>query len=254
MGLFVAGIARSKQLLMIAAVATAAAGCQPGGLFGVGPDTADLRVPEGTLDPPGAVQTLPALPVAVPANLAGYDRDCSPGHACVFGQAWSDDVYVAGGHNGCDTRNDLLARDLQAARPREPGGCVIVEGVLDDPYTGKSIPFAKENAGVVQVDHVVALAAAWRVGAAGWDPQKRQNFANDPRNLLVVDASVNQSKSDSTADEWMPPNASYHCEFARIVVTVKVAYGLAVTAGEQAALRSALERCTPPSTVAPSPG
>ena len=243
---------------LLSAVAT---GCQPGLLFGAGVDTADLRVPEGTLEHAAAVAALSALPVAPAVPLAGYDRGCGPGQGCVFGPAWSDDVGVAGGHNGCDTRNDLLNRDLQAGqvggtpvpkRYREPGRCVVVEGVLDDPYTGRTIHFTKERAEAVQIDHVVALAAAWRTGAASWDPQRRVDFANDPRNLLVVDGPTNQSKGDSTADEWLPPNSSYHCEYVRIVITVKSQYGLAVTAAEQGALRTLLDRCAPPPVTAPT--
>jgi len=234
-------------LLLAAAVA-----CTPGAL---GPDSTEGRVPAGTLDPAAATQALQKLAVAPAANLAGYDRDCGRGRACVFGQAWSDDVEVAGGHNGCDTRNDLLNRDLQAGeidgvavpkRFREPGHCVVVEGVLGDPYTGKMIHFTKEHADAVQIDHVVALAAAWRAGAAGWDSNRRRNFANDPLNLLVVDGTTNQSKSDDAADEWLPPNNAYRCEYARIVVTVKTQYQLTVTPAEQAALRATLGQCTPP--------
>jgi hypothetical protein len=234
-------------LLMTAVVA-----CQPGALLGGGTDSAEVPVPAGTLDHVTAAQTLKTLAVGAAADAPGYDRSCSPGRACVFGQAWSDDVEVAGGHNGCDTRNDLLNRDLQPGqvggvpvpkRFREPGRCVVVEGVLNDPYTGKAIHFTKEHADQVQIDHVVALAAAWRAGAAGWDQHRRQNFANDPANLLVVDGPTNQSKSDATADEWLPPNGAYRCEYARIVVTVKAAYHLTVTPAEQAALQAALGQC-----------
>ena len=89
----------------------------------------------------------------------GYERDCGPGEACVFGPSWSDDVTVEGGHNGCDTRNDVLDRDLSAGqvggtavpkRFREPGQCVGVEGVLNDPYTGRAIHFTKEHPAAAQ--------------------------------------------------------------------------------------------------------
>jgi hypothetical protein len=40
---------------------------------------------------------LAALAVRGRAAKTGYDR-------AMFGQAWSDDVSVEGGHNGCDTR------------------------------------------------------------------------------------------------------------------------------------------------------
>jgi hypothetical protein len=250
---------------VLGAAVALAGGCEQG-LFATGPDTEQRGVPEGTLEAAAAVQALQALPVAPQGELTGYDRDCGPGHGCVFGPAWSDDVTVAGGHNGCDTRNDMLDRDLRQGqvdgvavpkRFREPGRCVVIEGVLAEPYTGRSVHFTKEHAGDVQVDHVVPLAAAWRAGAASWSAQRRRDFANDPHNLLVVDGSSNESKGDSTAEEWLPPNAGFRCEYARIMVTVKSGYGLTVSQPERAALQSALDSCPPPApattpTVAPT--
>ncbi len=42
-----------------------------------------------------------------------------------FGQAWSDDVNVEFGHNGCNTRDDILRRDLANLVVR-PGTCYAV--------------------------------------------------------------------------------------------------------------------------------
>lgn len=244
--------------LLVAAIGT---GCTPNAFLGAGPDTVEVGVPAGTLDAASAIAALPTLPVVAPAEVAGYDRDCGPGEGCVFGPSWSDDVGVEGGHNGCDTRNDILARDLQAGdvngqpvpKRFEDNNCVVLEGVLDDPFTGQRRHFTKRKAGDLQVDHVVALAAAWRAGAASWDPATRQNFANDPRNLLLVDGPTNQSKGDATVEEWLPPNVAYHCEYARIMVTVKAAYLLSVTAAEQATLQSTLGRCSQLTTPVPTP-
>ena len=89
------------------------------------------------------------------APKTGYSRD-------QFGAAWADVD-----RNGCDTRDDILNRDLTHKQWR-PGthGCVVVVGVLDDPYTGRALTFAKANAAAVQIDHVVALSDAWQKGAA----------------------------------------------------------------------------------------
>lgn len=243
--------------LLVVALST---GCTPGALFGAGPDTIEAGVPAGTLDAPAAVAALQTLAVAPAVTVPGYDRDCGPRQGCVFGPAWSDDVQVEGGHNGCDTRNDILARDLQAGEvdgrqvPErlEDNNCVVLEGVLDDPFTGQRRHFTKRRASELQVDHVVALAEAWRSGAAAWDPQRRRDFANDPRNLILVDGPSNQSKGDSTADEWLPPNTDYHCEYARIMVTVKAVYQLTVTSAERTTLQAALDRCQAPAPAAPT--
>ena len=41
----------------------------------------------------------------------GYDRDCHPG-GCVFGEEWTDDNTTRFGHNGCDTRQDVLLQQM----------------------------------------------------------------------------------------------------------------------------------------------
>jgi hypothetical protein len=109
---------------------------------------------------------LATLPIKGRAPKTGYDRD-------MFGQAWTDDVDVDGGHNGCDTRNDILRRDLTAIILK-PGsnGCAVQSGTLADAYTGTTIDFVRgtDTSSVVQIDHMVALCNAWQTGALQLDP------------------------------------------------------------------------------------
>ena len=123
-----------------------------------------------SLAPAAARDALAALSVVDPAREVAYDRTTD------FGPAWTDVD-----HNGCDTRNDVLRRDLSAVRAR-PGtrGCVIVAGLLDDPYTGAPITFSKAQADAIQIDHLIPLHAAWMLGAWRWSPQRRLEYANDP--------------------------------------------------------------------------
>jgi hypothetical protein len=196
-------------------------------------------VPAGTLDPAAAATALAGLAVAEKASLDGYDRGCGEGEGCVFGPAWADVD-----RNGCDQRNDVLHRDLTDVQVREgTQGCVVVAGVLDDPYTGRAVPFEKADAAEVPIDHVVPLAAAWVQGAAAWSEEQRRVFANDLANLMATTRSENSSKGDSTADEWVPSDPSYGCSYATVVVTVKSTYALSVTPGESEALRSLLATC-----------
>ena len=109
--------------------------------------------------------------------------------------------------------------------------CVVVAGVLDDPYTGQTVTFAKADASEVPIDHVVPLAAAWVQGAAAWPADERQAFANDLGNLMATTREENSAKGDSTADEWVPADPSYGCSYATVVITVKSRYALAVTLG-----------------------
>jgi hypothetical protein len=196
-------------------------------------------VPAGTLDPAAASAALAGLQVAEKTSLDGYERGCGEGEGCAFGPAWADVD-----RNGCDQRNDVLHRDLTDVEVREgTQGCVVIAGVLDDPYTGETVEFVKAEAAEVPIDHVVPLAAAWVQGAAEWPAEQRQAFANDLTNLIATTRSTNSAKGDSTADEWTPPAKDYGCSYATVVVTVKSAYALAVTPAESDALRSLLATC-----------
>ncbi|TFV86186.1 HNH endonuclease [Blastococcus sp. CT_GayMR16] len=180
-----------------------------------------------------------ALPVAEKSALDGYERGCGEGEGCVFGPAWADVD-----RNGCDQRNDVLHRDLTGVQVREgTHDCVVIAGVLDDPYTGASVVFEKAEAALVPIDHVVPLAAAWVQGAAAWPVEQRQAFANDLTNLMATTRAENSAKGDSTADEWVPSDPGYGCSYATVVITVKDRYVLAVSPAESAALKSLLATC-----------
>jgi len=161
-----------------------------------------------------------------------------------FGEAWSDDVNVEFGHNGCNTRDDVLRRDLGDLVVR-PGTCFAQSGTLRDPYSGQTIPFVRgpNTSDEVQIDHVVSLSDAWYKGARLWDDQRRRDFANDPRNLLAVDGKANFDKAFRDAASWLPPDAAYRCAFVARVVDVKTAYGLAVSGNEKRAITDVLAGC-----------
>ena len=98
------------------------------------------------------------------------------------------------------------------------------------------------------------LAEAHRSGAWRWDNATKNSFANDetPGMLLVVAGDTNQSKADKTPNQWLPPDASSHCQYAIDWINSKSRYALTVTAAESAALEQALDTCTPASMVRPS--
>jgi len=183
--------------------------------------------------PAGSARALLAtLAVKGRAPKTGYDRD-------QFGSAWTDTD-----RNGCDTRNDVLARDLTAETFRAgTHRCVVLTGRLADPYTGKPITFAKARASAIQIDHVVALSDAWQTGAFGWPAQRRLAFANDPLNLLAVDGPTNQAKGDGDAATWLPPAKAYRCRYVARQVAVKAKYRLWVTPAERDALTRVLASC-----------
>jgi hypothetical protein len=193
-----------------------------------------LLVVFGTGAPPAprAADLLETLGVQRRGPKTGYAREA-------FGARWSDVD-----RNGCDTRNDVLNRDLGAKEWR-PGTrrCVVVAGVLRDPYTGRQLVFAKADAEAVQIDHVVALSDAWQKGAAQWDDARRRAFANDPLNLLAVDGPTNSRKGDGDAATWLPPQRAYRCRYVARQVAVKAKWDLSVTPAEHVAIARVLSRC-----------
>ena len=178
-----------------------------------------------------------ALLIKGRAPKTGYDRS-------LFGESWTDDVTVPGGRNGCDTRNDILRRDLVDV-VLKPGSndCAVLRGILNDPYTGITVEFVRgPNSAEVQIDHVVALSDAWQKGAQQLD-EARRDFANDPVNLQATIGWVNQQKGDGDAATWLPPNIFYRCAFVTRIVDVKASYGLWVTQAEHDAIAGVLSGC-----------
>lgn len=167
------------------------------------------------------------------APKTGYDRD-------LFGSAWSDVD-----RNGCDTRNDILKRDITNPVFRiGTGNCVVETGDFFDPYTNSQFVFVKSNSGsTIEIDHIVSLSDAWQKGAQQWNSQTRKEFANDPLNLVATSRSANRQKSDSDAASWLPPNKSIRCAFIARQVAVKSAYQLWVTQAEYDAMFRILESC-----------
>ena len=221
----------------VAVVVLVAAGCT---VFS-GPDAAPGSPSRVRLEQLlGVVQVVPSRP-----HPGGYDRDCGSGHGCVFGPAWSDDHDGPGGHDGCDSRNSVLARQLREVRFR-PGthDCVVVAGSLADPYTGHRIGFDRSRAREVQIDHVYPLAAAWDMGADGWPIATRMRFANDIEfNLLAVDGTSNMDKGDRTPSGWLPPARAYRCFYAGKYLTTAVRYELPISAGDRSALAHVARSC-----------
>jgi hypothetical protein len=178
----------------------------------------------------------------VPARIRGHDyrRDA-------FGDTWTDDNPAPGGHNGCDTRNDILDRDLidktYVSIKRCPNA--VASGTLHDPYTNATVPFVRgaQVGAAVQIDHIVPLALAWDLGARSWTDDMRVRFANDPGNLLAVDGPANQDKGDKEPATWMPPNHAFWCQYAVQFANVLRGYGLAVDAPSAAVLRDAAATC-----------
>ena len=183
---------------------------------------------------PTVVEVIVTMAVKGRAPKTGYTRD-------QFGTPWKDVD-----RNGCDTRNDILNRDLRSIIYKVSShDCVVLSGILLDPYSGESINFLRgvSTSSEVQIDHVVALLNAWQSGAFKLTLEKRTAFANDPLNLLAVKGRLNSQKGAGDAATWLPPKKSYRCAYVARQVAVKYKYGIWLTAPEKAAILKLLQSC-----------
>ena len=203
-----------------------------------------------------------ALVAALPDAVYSDDGSYSGNRDELFGDAWSFDFD----QNGCDARNDILARDL-AATDIDPASCRVYTGTLTDPYTGETIDFVRgqDTSAEVQIDHLLPLKAVYATGGAAWPAEKRMAIANDPLNLMAVKGSENSSKSDSLPSEWLPgfypdvsdrhdlgqrvvwddlpADTSLQCWYVDRLMPVFVAYDLGITPEDRAAMTAVLDTC-----------
>ena len=181
-----------------------------------------------------AVAVLETLPVKGRAPKTGYSRDA-------FGQRWADVD-----RNGCDTRNDILKRDMTSiAYKAKTRNCVVLSGTLIDKYSGESINFVRGEVSSmeVQIDHVVALSNSWQTGAFKLSIIQRTALANDPLNLFAVKGRLNSQKGDGDAATWVPPMKSFRCAYVAQQIAVKAKYSLWVVPPEKAAMLAILSQC-----------
>lgn len=184
------------------------------------------------LDPEELLEGLGQVPITDPMDV-DYDREGQ------FGNGWLD---ING--TGCDTRNEMLARDLRDV-VLDDDGCTVLNGTLDEPFTGTVIDFVRgpDTSTAVHIDHMVPLSWAAQHGALEWDTETREHFANDPANLLAVDGPANSAKGDSGPGEWMPDNTDFHCDYAATFAAVVLDYDLVINSTDSSALQGTLAQC-----------
>jgi Protein of unknown function (DUF1524) len=169
---------------------------------------------------------LNALAVAAEGSMTGYSRDLFPHWITISGT--------------CNTREVVLQRD--GTNVVVGGDCYPTSGSWYSPYDGITAFLASD----IDIDHVVALAEAWRSGANSWTTSKRQAFANDLNypQLIAVTDDVNAAKGDKDPASWRPPRTSYHCTYAKMWIRSKYHWGLRLQSSEKSALQSMLNTCS----------
>jgi len=141
-----------------------------------------------------------------------------------FGSGWND--------LDRDCQNSrmevLISQSVGLIRYKTSKQCKVVSGKWISLFSGEII----YNASEIDIDHVVPLSWSWKHGSDKWSKNKRVKFANDPANLLSVEASLNRQKSDKGLNEWLPP--SNKCQYISRFLRVYKAYSLKLTISENA--------------------
>ncbi|MFF0533048.1 HNH endonuclease family protein [Nocardia amikacinitolerans] len=193
---------------------------------------------------------LAKLAVAPESPMTGYSREKfphwdpnKPEHG--FGADFTQ-------YSRCTTREVMLLRDAVGTVRLDPKTCALTVGpdggwrdeygVLDRKSGQlKEYKWITDPSGV-DAEHIVALAEAWRSGAAALDENTRRRIANDAVNLEASDPTANRSKGDQDAANYLPPG-TFRCGYIERYLTVKVKYGLTIDPAEQSALRTAIDDC-----------
>lgn len=180
---------------------------------------------------PLALDVLEQLAVKGRAPKTGYRRD----------EFYSDWPKIS----GCSLRQIIIKREVGDSAVLADDNCTVIKGTFVEPYTGQTLEFTEKSEFTkgIQIDHIVALSDAWQKGAQQLSKDERYNLATDPLNLVAVDASANQQKSDGDAATWLPANKSFRCQYVARQVSVKYKYGLWVTQAEHDAIAKILTAC-----------
>ncbi|MBQ6510599.1 HNH endonuclease [Candidatus Saccharibacteria bacterium] len=194
----------------------------------------DVFASSGDIDPsaPLATAVLEKLEIKGRAPKTGYVRS-------EFYSSWPT-------IDGCSLRQRIIKREMgDTAVISTENNCDVISGEFDDPYTGEHKVFSQKSdfSSGIQIDHVVALSDAWQKGAQYKTADERYALATDPLNLLAVDSSANQKKSDGDAATWLPSNKKFRCQYVARQVSVKYKYGLWVSQAEHDMIQQVLEKC-----------
>ncbi len=144
-----------------------------------------------------------------------------------FGHGWADD------DGDCqNTRHEtLLSQSQMPVTFKTIKSCQVRDGSWKSPYSNKLI-FKSSK---LDIDHVVPLKWAWEHGAVTWPKAKRVKFANDPLNLLAVEARLNRQKGAKGPLDWLPPENQ--CQYLKLFATIKDAYDLTYSRNEATVAR-----------------
>lgn len=123
-------------------------------------------------------------------------------------------------------------------------GCKVVSGEVNDPYGAlNSDGTTVWNVKQADVDHIVPLEYVNQHGGASWSAQRKQDYANDANNLILVSSRANRQKGSKGPSEWMPNGQSAGCHYVESMAGVLYEYGISVSRADYDKIVSTLQQC-----------
>lgn len=141
---------------------------------------------------------------------------------------WSDE------NRDClNTRAEILKKRSLVPVVMNKKKCGVISGKWKDYYYSEIHTEAKK----IDIDHIVALKNAHATGASNWSKKRKEEFANDPENLVITNRTYNRQKGAKGIDKWLPTEREYACKYAKDWYKIKVKYALNITSTEQMSLK-----------------
>ena len=116
------------------------------------------------------------------------------------------------------------------------GECRVVKGYWIGGLTGIVLSDASD----VDIDHVIPLSYAHRHGGFSWTPSKKEQFANDPLNLIPAYDLENRRKSDKGPSEYLPSDKTLACAYLERWQAIAKKYDLNIAPKDMAIMISTL--------------
>lgn len=127
-----------------------------------------------------------------------------------------------------NTRQEILkARSITDVKFNKRG-CTVVSGKWHDYYYAQVHTDAKN----VEIDHLIPLKHAHDHGGDGWTAARKEQFANDPENLVITFKPYNRKKGAKGIDQWLPVNKEYACKYITDWQYIKSKYNLSISPKE----------------------
>lgn len=118
--------------------------------------------------------------------------------------------------------------------------CYVKEGKWEDPYSKNKKMKKTED---VEIDHILSIKAAYGSGGAEWSDSEKEEFANDPDNLIIASIKQFNNKNSQTPKDWLPDRKEAHCDYGKAYIYTASKYQLGITNKDKKALEKAISTC-----------